>query len=916
LPENNNIFLEDINIIDYFKIYSDFINEPLLIIDHVGKILSVNNRAIEKFGYSHEEFTKINVFDLRSEGYKYDLGKTLNNADEFNGYNFHGHLKKKNGDIILCEISTRPIPSKNKLYQSIILDIDNRSKFEENVIKERNLYFTILENSPTLIWQSDLEGNIYYYNKSLLEFIGKPLELVLTSTRTKYIFQDDYINYIKHFLENIKKQKKFSSSYRLNYKNKEYHWIKEEVVPFRGQNDEIIGFIGFCYDIHENLINERIKSTIYDISDSIYTSEDLNGLLVKIHLSLNKLMHVDNIFFALIDKNKKMISFPYFVDKFDPPPQPRPFGKGMTDYVIRTQKTALVDAEKVNELIKQNEITMIGEPSVSWLGVPLFIYNELIGVLVVQSYTKGTFYSDEDKNILEFICEQIAIAIQRIRDKEQVQITESKFKNLFMSLTDAVAYNQLIFDENGNLVNFIIKDVNPIYYHHFNLNNDEFLNKPILDDSTKEKPSYFDIYIRVASSKIPESYETFVEEINKYFLVTVYCQNDDELITISKDITSEKQALFELEKQKHQIQQILDISEVMIGLVDFNGSLRSINRKGIELLEYDRDELIGKDWLELLNNDEFTKSFKSQFDDFSETKNKNIKKIEVAIITKNNKRINIYFQNVIMTDDYNNILGLLFSGIDITERKEFETEILNAKKKAEEASNLKSVILGNLSHELRTPLNGILGFAQLLIYDLKDTEELEMAQLIQKSGTRLLNSINSLLTLTELESDSLFVNLDKINLDRILGYNASTYEDMAKDKNLKFELIINSTDAICNIDEYLFNQILFNLVDNAIKYTNVGYIKITLDKESFDGEDWGVIRIIDTGVGISEIHAKHIFEAFRQGSEGIDRSYEGVGLGLTLTKKMMEKLYGRIELKSEVDNGTEFKLSFLLAKNY
>jgi len=243
---------------------------------------------------------------------------------------------------------------------------------------------------------------------------------------------------------------------------------------------------------------------------------------------------------------------------------------------------------------------------------------------------------------------------------------------------------------------------------------------------------------------------------------------------------------------------------------------------------------------------------------------------------------------------------------DITEQKISEEALIKAKEAAEEASRIKSSLMANMSHELRTPMNGILGFSQILNIELVDPFMKEMNMKILTSGKRLMNTINSILDLSMFESSAPKVTISDYNLLDLFCSLSPLYENLAAEKKLKFNINAEDKNISVYADRRLFEQIVNNLLDNAIKYTEKGEITVTITSYEDDETIWGVISVKDTGIGIAKDYFDFIYDAFRQVSEGIGRKYEGAGLGLTLVKKMVQILGGTISLESELGVGSVF----------
>ena len=246
----------------------------------------------------------------------------------------------------------------------------------------------------------------------------------------------------------------------------------------------------------------------------------------------------------------------------------------------------------------------------------------------------------------------------------------------------------------------------------------------------------------------------------------------------------------------------------------------------------------------------------------------------------------------------------------IKEREKYEQELLTAKEKAEESSRLKSIILDNVNHEFRTPIAGIIGSTEILEMEV-DKEMQEFVGFIKQNTQRLQNTLDAVLELSTLENNQVELNLERLNLIKALEDAGQRFGPLARQKGLTFEIEYAQPAFHVLADEFALARVLDYLMDNAIKFTTDGGITANISQE----DDSVILRIKDTGIGISEAFMPRLFEAFVQESDGTSRAFEGVGIGLTITKKLMGLLGGTVRATSQKGTGSTFELQFPALSN-
>lgn len=250
------------------------------------------------------------------------------------------------------------------------------------------------------------------------------------------------------------------------------------------------------------------------------------------------------------------------------------------------------------------------------------------------------------------------------------------------------------------------------------------------------------------------------------------------------------------------------------------------------------------------------------------------------------------------------------SASDQLERFRYEQQLIEAKHRAEEMNRLKSNFLANMSHEIRTPMNSIMGFASLIEEEEDPQTRKHFIERIQGSGHRLLNTIDALLDLAKIEANRVELNLKTANIGDEVKAATGLVSGIALRKNLKLTTNIIDQDCYANIDENIFSRTINNLVGNAIKFTEDGEVRVEVYRDA----DEVHIKVSDTGIGIDKDFLPNIFNEFNQESTGLNRKFEGTGLGLTITRKYVDLLNGTIEAESEKGVGSVFTIRLPLAE--
>lgn len=370
------------------------------------------------------------------------------------------------------------------------------------------------------------------------------------------------------------------------------------------------------------------------------------------------------------------------------------------------------------------------------------------------------------------------------------------------------------------------------------------------------------------------------------------------LVGIGRDITEQKQAQEKILKLSKSIEQ----SPASIEITDTNGIIEYINPKFTETTGYLPEDVIGKH-ARILRSDQM---FPETYNDLWETiSSGGIWKKELLNKKKDGS---VFWESVILTS-IKNEKGIITNYIaikeDISERKIMQAELIQAKEKAEESDRLKSAFLANMSHEIRTPLNSIIGFSELLgDSDFDEEQKTEFRKTIVDNGNSLLLIISDIMDFSMLEAHQMKIRPEKISSKKLLADLITDFSNKANQKGIDFCLAesLDDADIWIESDIYRLKQIFHNLISNALKFTHSGYVEIGYKAK----EEMVEFHVKDTGIGIAPEYHQTIFERFRQIDSARTRKYGGNGLGLAISKNLVELLGGTIRVDSELNNYSNF----------
>ena len=528
------------------------------------------------------------------------------------------------------------------------------------------------------------------------------------------------------------------------------------------------------------------------------------------------------------------------------------------------------------------------------------------------------------------------ITAQKLFEKHSKEV-EFKFKSLSENSKDFI----MRIDEK-----FRYLYVNSAGLKFFDVSDKQIIGKSLreIDIYKPEECEKWEEQInQVFATKLPEYRQVNLEYKSKTYILDrrIIPEFDESgrvisVLAISRDITMQKsaenqlrqknaellKAQLEIEHSQAKYKQIFDntldqififdvTAEKRLKLIDYNPTLRKlVGDLNIAEDKYIEDCLAPEIYKQVIHNYQRC-LIEKQIITYEEV-------IQLGDDT-------LYFstQLIPIIDKHGNIYRMVGITRNITENKklthqlqeqnevlrELNSNLLKAKEKAEESDRLKTAFLENISHEIRTPMNGIVGFSDLLKDNsISEQEQAELIELLQINWSRMLNTINDIIEMSKIDTEQIEINYAECNLLALLNNIIARFKPEITAKGLDF--IFRNKESLKLLNEFesdseKIDTILTILMKNAIKFTHKGSIELGVNLR---GEEL-ILFVRDTGIGIHKDNQELIFEKFRQGDEHLSRNYEGMGLGLSIAKKYIEVLNGKIWVISASGVGSTFYIS-------
>jgi PAS domain S-box-containing protein len=851
-----------------------------------------------------------------------DIMDNILNGENVGNY-FNLEFRAKTREETHKYISIHAQKKQDLKYFGVIQDITQAKLSELLLINSEEQYRNVVNNIKEVIFQTDPNGIWTFLNPAWEELTGFNVENTIGQLFLNYIHPDDRQRNVE-FFEPLISGENDSTRYEVRYlkKNGNYRWVEVSARLTFDSEGKSVGTSGSIKDIHDKMLQDnnlekqqKFIELVLDTDPNLVFVKDSKGNFVYVNDSVAKAFGVTKD--TLIRQNNDINdTFESILSTFSDVDSE--VLRTMHEVIVEENVTLASGSEVVYRTFKKPLVTDNGEIYI--LGISTDI------TLIKQGEVKFA----EQKLLLETILDEIPI-------------------NIYIKNIDGIYsfVNQKAVQSIGKIKEEIIGKTDFDVYK--------------MDDAVKlvqdDKLVWMGRKHGEWEEKVGEGIHT------KYFFAgkrKLIIESEEMLLGFSIDITQRKKAEEKIKNTEKLLQSINQAASLLLTVQDLNKSIIESIAVISETTDFDdvtifqekvneesnttffetryswnletrseRFDVISypylfsdfEDWHEMLRNRQIVlgNSF-----NFAEDKKEllsfyDIKSIILIPLIVNSSYWGfVSFQNSSKyrdwKDEEEDILSNFCNSIGGTiTRQMAEDQLIRSKEVAETANTAKSSFLANMSHEIRTPMNAILGFSELLNEMVTDKVQSDYLRGIISSGKSLLSLINDILDLSKIEAGKINIVYDATDLNRIFHEMKQIFSVAIKEKKLQFNIDIKDIlPESLLLDETRIRQVLFNLIGNAIKFTKQGGVSLKV-KTAVNLESKNCIdvffEVIDTGIGIPLEAQGFIFEAFKQQDSNTTRKYGGTGLGLTITKRLVEMMDGEITVESEVGMGSKFKVA-------
>lgn len=885
---------------------------PFAVMIHQGDHFVYVNPAAEKItGRSADEIFQMKYWELvtpeyqeliRERGKKRQMGEDIPSSYEF-------QIIHKAGHHPWVMLTGTQINYKGKPAGLVsVVDITRRKEYEKQINEQAARLNAVLTALPDLLFVCDQQGNFLEYFAQSTELFALDPDKVIGTNIAELLNPQETKRHLDAYETCLTEQKIVTIEYQLTIGD-QTNYFEARLSPIDDKR-----LLSIVRDITSNtLLNQQLRylsqlqALLTKLSNRFINieTEKVDQAINEALKEIGEFTQVDRVYVFSYDWKAQTMTNTYEwcgegispeIDNLKNLPNDL-----LPEWVKSHKKGEIIDISSVEKLDQDSNLFKILEPQgiKSLITLPMLYENECLGYIGLDAVKTERNWTKQESTILKLFAELLTNLHVKAAVNKKLRSVEAK--NTF--ITDNIADAVVLTDHIGNY-----SYISPSH-QRITGRGEEVMGRSIFEHIHPDDLDHVKRTVRLGRQTNKEYTVNYRYRHPKHGYIWIestgkrYFDENGQVFGLftSRNIHQRKTAEIELLKLSRAIEQ----SPASVIITDISGNIEYVNPAFCTTTGYSFDEVKGQNprilksghtspdiykklWQTIKSGDSWRGTFKTKRKDGSFI-------WEAANISP-------------VFDSQDKITHFLAIKEDITEQRKIRNELIKAKEQAEESNRLKTAFINNISHEIRTPLNGIVGFAELLVdQDIPHDEKQEYLHVLHKSSNRLIKTVSDIMEVSLLVSGNKQIYPDHFLLSDLLNEIKETFESECHEKGLTFEVNLQTDcrQKSCLTDRGMVLKILLELIGNAIKYTEKGFVK--LNCMAIDANLNFLIE--DSGSGIPEKYREKVFEYFSQADNSENRGYEGSGLGLSIAREMTNLLGGNLSLYATSEKGSTFYLN-------
>ncbi|NQT64397.1 MAG: PAS domain S-box protein [Candidatus Marinimicrobia bacterium] len=855
------------------KAVLDQSTEGFSLLDPSGRYVGVNQAFCELTGYSESELLSMNIIDLVPPDRSLKLFPKL---VEGNSGEQRIEILRKDGTRIYAQVKGSSIKYGDQTYiLGIMSDITPQFEAEGNYMLSEKKYRTLFDSAPDPI--------VIHDGKTILDLNKATLSALSLTHKEQMIGQhpfallhpDDREMARQRMQQLIKKREPLPpTEIRLVLKNNDERTVLASPIPIEFGNQ--LAVMVYYHDITKR------KTT----SDELKSSKEF----------AENIMETANAVVVAFNAEARVTTFNKYAEKLTGYSKAEVIGKNWFELFIPKRDMKAMPL-LFSDVLKQMPESSQNENHIRLKGGEERLISWSNNVILASS--------GEAQGVLS-----VGIDItERKQAEEALKLSEEHYRSVVQDQTEYI----MRYLPDGS-----ITFVNDSFCRAFNTTPEQAVGKNITHknlDSEVERITRKIEALSLGNPIITDEHISITPSGEKVWHLWIdrgiFDENGilKEIQAVGRDITSRKQMEESLHSSSTQLQEAQRLAKMGPYSLDITTGMWISSPVLSDIFGIDEDYVCNiEGWLNLIYPEDLDET-RDYFQTCVSEKRSHFDTEYRIVRNSDNSERWVHGIGEFIFNTEGNPIKMIGMIQDITERKLADEEREKALVDARTANEVKDQFIANISHEIRTPLNSILGFSDILNMRYSDSlqkRDENIFDYINSASKRLMRTVDSILNISQLEAGTIKVYPKTIDLVSIAIFVIEELRPIAEEKGLKIHLSTAFKEAKVFADEYCIHQVLTNLIENAIKFTPEGSIEIDITQR----QDQIALSVTDSGIGISEDYQERIFEPYTQESEGFTKIFQGVGLGMALTKRFADLNHVEIKLKSEGGVGTTFTLIF------